>query len=119
MGIFSRIEKAIFDYLDGNTAADGREDDDYREAYEELETFLRGGAQGGREEPPRIPDALRPDFALLGVEAGAPLAKCKRAYRALAKAVHPDSSGAACAEQFMRVKDAYSRIESWYSKTTG
>ena len=78
-------------------------DPDIDEAVEELEEFLRGKnpSGGGRtadwssvraapQKKPAVPEALRPDFAELGVEFGAGAEECKAARKHLLNIHHPD-----------------------------
>lgn len=74
-----------------------------------------------REAPkkPGIPEALRADFAELGVPFGASADECKAAYKKLLKIHHPDRhAGHAgnmkkATEKSSRINAAYQRIERW------
>jgi hypothetical protein len=76
----------------------------------------RGASGGGAGLPP---EALRPDFAELGLPFGASAEDCKAAYKKLLKIHHPDRH-AGHAGNFQkataksaRINAAYDRIERW------
>ena len=59
-------------------------------------------------------------YRTLGLAPGASLAEVKRAYRALAKANHPDAAGEAALPRFLAIQAAYDRIvDPDGSATTG
>ncbi len=94
----------------------GSADPDLRDAWDELEEYLRTGTSTRRPRPqaapgrpgrtgsasgqphgaaaprpgPRPDEALRPDYASLQVPFGAPLEEVKRAYKRLLQRYHPD-----------------------------
>lgn len=49
-------------------------------------------------------------YGVLGLQPGASQAEVKRAYRRLAKALHPDSAGERSLPAFLAVQDAYERL---------
>ena len=49
-------------------------------------------------------------YSVLGLQPGASQAEVKRAYRRLAKALHPDSAGERSLPAFLAVQDAYERL---------
>jgi DnaJ-class molecular chaperone len=143
MGIIDRLSDVIRSYLNEDSAGyDARQprmsaDPDVRAAQEELDEFLNQGKKnaearyestGGYEQPrreqpkpsrPAVPEALRPDFAELGLAFGASPEDCKDAYKKLLKVHHPDRhAGHAenmrkATEKSSRINAAYDRIEKW------
>ncbi|GHU14862.1 hypothetical protein FACS1894161_5550 [Spirochaetia bacterium] len=147
MGIADRLAEVLKSYLNnGNGAATPRPgksgpsaDPDLRAAWEELDEFLGTGtkrgeafakktshteaewrteARGGGAQK-RPPEALRPDYAELGLPFGAPLEECKSAYKALLKIHHPDRHAGhegnlrKATEKSARINAAFDRIEHW------
>ncbi|HJW22698.1 MAG TPA: J domain-containing protein, partial [Candidatus Limnocylindrales bacterium] len=49
-------------------------------------------------------------FRVLGLDPGASQAEVKRAYRRLAKALHPDAAGEGALPAFLELQDAYERL---------
>ena len=49
-------------------------------------------------------------FSVLGLDPGASQAEVKRAYRRLAKALHPDAAGEGALPRFLELQDAYERL---------
>jgi curved DNA-binding protein CbpA len=49
-------------------------------------------------------------YRVLGLESGASQAEVKRAYRRLAKALHPDAAGEAALPRFLEIQEAYERL---------
>ena len=143
MGIIDRLSDVIKSYLNEDSAGyQARQTrasaaPDVRAAQEELDEFLNQGKKsadaryeraGGYEQPRReqhkprphaIPEALRPDFAELGLAFGASAEECKDAYKKLLKIHHPDRhAGHAenmrkATEKSSRINAAYDRIEKW------
>jgi DnaJ-domain-containing protein 1 len=114
-------------------------DSDLRQAFEELDDFLSGGgtSAGGRgaesafhgggaarKAKPAVPEALRGDFAELGVEFGADAERCKTAHRQQLKRHHPDRHAShegnmkKATEKTARLNAAYERICEWREKGT-
>jgi DnaJ-domain-containing protein 1 len=149
MGIFGRLEDLIKSYLNnedgrifgtgahGGTGGSG--DPDLDAAFEELDDYLnRDHSAGGSSEkrgkspgpeagsgPDRgagktaVPEALRPDFAELGLPFGASAEECKSAYKKLLKIHHPDRHAGhpgnfkKATERTARINAAWDRIEKW------
>jgi DnaJ-domain-containing protein 1 len=117
-------------------------DPDLDAAFEELDDYLRGGperqkgssggkdrntAQAGGENlrggktgwEAAAPEALRKDFAELGLPFGASADECKRAYKGLLKQHHPDRHAGhpgnmkRATEKSARINAAFDRIERW------
>ncbi|MDR1576105.1 MAG: J domain-containing protein [Treponema sp.] len=141
MGIWDRLETVIKSYLHdedirlfGNRSGHSDwEDPDLDTAFEELNEFLDWGGTGGRARDANragsggrtfapVPEALRADFAELGVAFGASADECKTAYKQLLKQHHPDHhSGHAgnfkkATDKTARINAAYDRIEQWRRK---
>jgi DnaJ-domain-containing protein 1 len=80
-----------------------------------------GGGRQARRAPstPGIPEALRTDYAELGVPFGASADDCKAAYKKLLKIHHPDRHAGhpgnlkKATEKSARINAAYQRIERW------
>ncbi|MDR2445631.1 MAG: J domain-containing protein [Spirochaetaceae bacterium] len=145
MGFFDRLGDVLRSYLkDDNDWTDvkgsygGRfsGDPDIAEAVEELEEYLGGRSRsGGRKaadwssvhttplRKPPIPEALRPDFAELGVEFGADAEKCKSAYKRLLNIHHPDRHAShegnmkKATAKSAKINAAYERIRKWHESS--
>ncbi|GHT66138.1 hypothetical protein FACS1894110_09310 [Spirochaetia bacterium] len=117
-------------------------DPDLDAAFDELNDFLgrdfakRGGWRGIVDEEPggaaagggagktngsakTVPNALRQDFAELGLDPGASAEECKTAYKKLLKIHHPDRHAGhpgnmkKATDKSARINAAYDRIEKW------
>ena len=70
-------------------------------------------------QAPGIPEALKADFAELGVPIGASADECKTAYKKLLKVHHPDKHAGhsgnmkKATEKSARINAAHQRIERW------
>jgi DnaJ-domain-containing protein 1 len=135
MGIIDRLSDVIRSYLSEDNVSATRMrgvDQDFADAYEELDEFLREGRNAGTRSahssapPPKtplIPEVLRQDFTELGVPFGANAEACKTAYKKLLKIHHPDRHAGhsenmrKATEKSARINAAYERIERW--RTTG
>jgi hypothetical protein len=136
MGIFDRLGDVIKSYLnDDAEGISGRTsrtrqsaDPDLEEAFEELDDYLRGGpgkqesfSSGEARTGPGtvVPEALRRDFAELGLPFGASAGECKQAYKGLLKQHHPDRHAGhpgnmkRATEKSARINAAFDRIERW------
>jgi DnaJ-domain-containing protein 1 len=142
MGIADRLAEVLKSYLTSTsgTKTAGRSgafaDPDLQDAWEELDEFLgtkRAGAfssenakaeqksAGGAKprETKLPPEALRPDYACLGVPFGAPPDVCKAAWKTLLKTHHPDRHAGhegnmrKATEKSARINAAWERIERW------
>jgi hypothetical protein len=78
----------------------------------------RDGSGGGKTAD-RPPEALRPDFAELGLPFGASGEDCKAAYKKLLKIHHPDrhaghaGNAQKATAKSARINAAWDRIETW------
>jgi DnaJ-domain-containing protein 1 len=140
VGIFDRFGNVLRSYLnDGDAWQDVRNtgrgfssDPGLADAFDELEEFLRGKNPfaGGRNRTfyrsagesrakPAIPDALRADFAELGLEFGADAGQCKAAHKQLLKIHHPDRHAShegnmkKATVKSAKINAAYERICKW------
>lgn len=117
----------------------GSGDPDLDAAFEELDDYLdrnrgaggssgkRGGSSGPAAGPgpgrnagtTAVPEALRPDFAELGLPFGASAEECKSTYKKLLKIHHPDRHAGhpgnfkKATERTARINAAWDRIEKW------
>ena len=87
-----------------SSRSSGYQDPDLRDAWEELDDYLRGGSgerrqaggrtRGGRQESrgvrPPPDESLRQDYANLEVPFGADIETVRRSYKALMLRYHPD-----------------------------
>jgi hypothetical protein len=153
MGIWDRLGNVIKSYLydedirlfGNNRGSSDWGNPDLDEAFEELNEYLnqnrsgawsetggygfRGKAENRNESGGRtfriIPEALRPDFAELGVAFGASADECKTAYKKLLKLHHPDHHAGhagnfkTATDKTARINDAYDRIEKWRQDASG
>ena len=74
-------------------APTGDSDPDVREAWEELDAYLKGDERPRPEPAPRVDpqiEALRQDYANLEVPLGAPFEDVRKSYRRLLAGYHPD-----------------------------
>jgi DnaJ-domain-containing protein 1 len=145
MGIWDRLGDVLKSYInDDDDRLFGKSrrqsssgDPDLEAAFEELDDFLGGEAKGGpfgeakggpfheaasgRTADPRRdpPEALRRDFAELGLPFGASPGECKAAYKKLLKLHHPDRHAGhpgnmqKATEKSARINAAFDRIEGW------
>ncbi len=65
-----------------------------------------------------IPSQLEEALHLLGLSPGATLAEIRRAYRAHAKAAHPDRQGAGSTERMAALNRAYAYLRRWYREAS-
>ncbi len=74
-------------------------DPDLRDAWEELDAYMRGGPREGpthaegrqsRRPPPPVDESLRQDYANLEVPFGADIETVRSSYRSLMLRYHPD-----------------------------
>jgi curved DNA-binding protein CbpA len=147
MGRLGDLLRSYLDFDDDSTRNSYSDrnsgDADLRDAYNELNEFLRGGnsargretrdkedthrstAENGRtfrsetENRKLPPESLRKDFAALGVAFGADEGTCKTAWKKLLKIHHPDryagdEAGAKnAAAQAAGINAAYDNICRW------
>lgn len=91
-----------------------------REAWDELEDFLKGDAAKPRDSKLRVPpEELRPDYELLEIPFGAKGEKIEKAYREQLRRYHPDrhmrdsSAEAAATARTREIIAAYRRLRAW------
>ena len=146
--LFDRFQRLLRSYLQFGAPDDTwfekhRVDDDYREAWEELDEFLqtgtstgstrsstRGGSArsgyGGGPTGTRLPpEELRKDYALFGVSFGAPFEEVRDAYRRLMRTHHPDlhshdsQAQREATHKSQELNTAYQRIKAWEAAKRG
>ena len=146
MGIWDRLGNVIKSYLNDddtlykdNSGRSSRQknaagDPDLDAAFDELNDFLNKDKKTDEKEAPKadfsaksagskaykaVPEALRPDFAELGVAFGASADECKEAYKKLLKIHHPDRHAGhegnykKATQKTARLNTAYDKIEQW------
>jgi DnaJ-domain-containing protein 1 len=145
--LFDRISTVVKSYFadESDSAASSSRsrhsaDPDLASAFDELNDFLgsddkqaawdsafsgnagasaRNDARRGGGPTGVVPDALRPDFAELGLDPGADAEACKAAYKRLLKIHHPDRHAGHAAnmkkatEKSARINAAFDRISQW------
>lgn len=94
--------------------AERREHERFWQAQEEADWWSN---QGHRYEGERVGSQLEEALQLLGLSAGATLSDIRRAYRACAKAVHPDRHGKDSAAQMVALNHAYEILRRYYRPT--
>jgi hypothetical protein len=148
VGLFDRLGDVLRSYLrddddwrETRTSHGGyfSDDPDVSQAFDELNDFLSGknpntdwgGAGYGKTsdwgspraensaQKPSVPEALRGDFAELGLEFGADAGKCKAAHKQLLKIHHPDRHAShegnmkKATIKSAKLNAAYERICKW------
>jgi DnaJ-domain-containing protein 1 len=146
VGIFDRFGNVLRSYLNDGAWQDVKRpntrnfssDPDFAAAFDELEQFMRGkdsftGEKAWSSGPgtsfyrstaesrakPAVPEALRNDFAELGLEFGADAAQCKAAHKRLLKIHHPDRHAShegdmkKATVKSAKINAAYERICKW------
>jgi hypothetical protein len=73
-----------------------------------------GSYHGNGYAPSQLEEALR----LLGLSPGSSLAEIRRAYRAHAKAAHPDRQGTGSTERMAALNRAYAYLRRWYREAS-
>jgi DnaJ-domain-containing protein 1 len=125
------------DYIFSDHSGRGEyRDRDFREAWDELDDFLRGGGNPSGRETGRgysrnagrrsafhrtgLPPAeLRRDYLLFGVAFGAPFDEVRRAYKQLISSNHPDRFAKDAGEsdratiRSQDINEAFQRIKAW------
>ncbi len=145
--LFERFHRLVRSYIRFGAPSDEwfeqhKVDNDYQEAWEELNDFLRSGSgtytsgayrnssgTAGRgasdSAPPLPPEELRKDYVLLGVEFGAGFQEVRTAYRSLMRSHHPDLHAGNQAKQqeatlkTQELNTAYQRIKAWEAAKRG
>ena len=110
--LFERFHRLLRSYLQFGAPSDEwfeqhTEDRDYREAWEELDEYLRTGTTKAHSSGPRPggttrtlpPEELRKDYELFEVEFGASFQEVRSAYRRLMRTHHPDLHAGDSAKQ--------------------
>ncbi len=131
---FNRLIKSMFVDMDdidlGYDDFSGSSQNDYADAWEELNDFLSSpaGSTGTRtsakystesfREPP-TPAVLRPDYELLGIPFGADFTEAKKAYKRLIVRYHPDKNSSSAetltmaTEKTKSLNISFQRIKAW------
>ncbi len=145
--LFERFQRLVRSYLQFGAPSDEwfeqhEEDRDYREAWDELDEFLRSGRSTGTSSGysragagpgfgtgtagHRLPpEELRKDYELFGVEFGASFHAVRNAYRRLMRIHHPDLHAGNSAKQreathtSQQLNTAYQRIKAWEAAKRG
>lgn len=140
--LFERFHRLLRSYLRFGAPSDEwfeqhTEDRDYREAWDELDEFLRtgktsgtsagsnGGSRSGGQARRLPPEELRRDYELFQVEFGASFQEVRRAYRRLMRIHHPDLHAGDSAKQHeatdksQQLNTAYQRIKAWEAAKRG
>ncbi len=143
--LFERFQRLVRSYLQFGAPSDEwfeehDEDADYRQAWQELDEFLRSGTSSGYSRPgastrsgtgfgtreQRLPpEELRKDYELFGVEFGASFQEVRSAYRRLMRTHHPDLHAGDSAAQreathkSQQFNTAYQRIKAWEAAKRG
>lgn len=143
--LFERFQRLVRSYIRFGAPSDEwfeqhKVDNDYQEAWEELNDFLRSGFTGassstaGRSTSgrgtsgsthPLPPEELRKDYVLLGVDFGAGFQEVRTAYRTLMRSHHPDIHAGNKAKQqeatlkSQELNTAYQRIKAWEAAKRG
>ena len=83
----------------GSKAGNTYGDPDFRDAWEELDEYMRGGSgartsrterQETRRRQPPVDESLRQDYAILEVPFGAGIETVRKSYKSLMLRYHPD-----------------------------
>ena len=140
MGILERLGTLVKSYVNsGDSGAYERSgskkhaDPDLDAAFDELNDFLHtNGARAADEawnegertgkKKREIPEAIKRDFAELGLDPQAGAEECKEAYKRLLKVHHPDRHAKhegnmkKATEKTSRVNAAYERLMNWFKE---
>ena len=135
MSILNRLGNVLKSYLNDGTERTFRDersrpaaDDDLNAAYEELEDYLKNGAESGKKQTKKekpyngrpIPPEIKKDFEELGLSPGVNEEECKEAYKKLLKIHHPDRHGGnqemmkKATEKTARINASYDRLVNWF-----
>ncbi|MFW5728430.1 MAG: J domain-containing protein [Spirochaetota bacterium] len=135
--IFDKLNRIIDSFIDEpSDAGTGRYDPDMSEAWEELESFMRGGNYDGDPQdhrsghdstgtrpgtrPGGVPSELVRDFHNLEVPVGAPWQEVQRAYKSQLAQYHPDRYAsnpkkyATATEIAKQINYSYQRLKQYY-----
>jgi DnaJ-domain-containing protein 1 len=114
------------------TGGGGHRDPDIKEAWEELDEYMRTGSNTAKERrtnrpPPRstAPDeSLRQDYANLEVAFGADIESVRTSYKRLVLKYHPDRQGGDAEKQrisleiMKKINQSFERIRDFHEKST-
>lgn len=132
MDIFERLGNFIDSLVTGESSETDFRDPDVREAWEELDTYMKNDPEGGRATaedrdsrtgqgvPPNRRDQLRRAFATLEIPYGASLAQARKAYKSLLVRYHPDRHAhdpvklEMATELTQQISAAFETIETYY-----
>ncbi|MFW5712913.1 MAG: J domain-containing protein [bacterium] len=149
--LFERFQRLLRSYLQFGAPSDKwfeehDEEADFREAWEELDEFLRSGTSSGHSrrgagngsgtrggarfgfasrEQRLPPEELRKDYELFGVAFGASFQEVRSAYRRLMRTHHPDLHAGDNIKQreathkSQQLNTAYQRIKAWEAAKRG
>jgi DnaJ-domain-containing protein 1 len=135
--IFDKLNRIIDSFVDADTEPGAeRFDPDFSDAWQELESFMRGGnydgepggrtgawsgSAGGRGGRGGIPPELERDFHNLEVAVGAPWNDVQRAYKRQLAQYHPDRFAAqpkkyaTATEITKQLNYSYQRLKQFYA----
>jgi DnaJ-class molecular chaperone len=123
-----RLIRSVISDSDDFTRSYKSGDEDYADAWDELNAFLNEDDKTGSTQTKTesvkdfVPRSLEKDFEQLQVPFGTNLENCKKAYKILMKAYHPDRHSGDPAKLkeatkiSMAVNESFSRIEEFYEK---
>ncbi len=131
--IFDKLNRIIDSFVDEPVdSGTGRYDPDMSEAWEELESFMRGENYDGNPEDHHagrsgtgmhrggVPSELERDFQNLEVPVGAPWKEVQRAYKSQLAQYHPDRFAsnpkkyATATEITKQLNYSYQRLKQYY-----
>jgi len=105
-------------------AGGSSDDPDLREAWDELDDYMKGGTGGrassreSRRPEPQVDESLRPDYANLEVAFGADMETVRKSYRSLVLKYHPDKHAGdpekhrVALEITKKINESFERIRS-------
>lgn len=122
-GTYDRLGDILRDRLDSDEDPFAAWEPETGKARQAGNARTRTPSPRTRSRPERIavPAELHRDFATLGLEAGASEAECKKAWKRLLMAHHPDKHANDPAEQTRstqlstNITNSYRRISHWYA----
>ncbi len=115
---FNRIVRSVINDTVKTSAGTftRHEDDDMREAWEELNSFLENDPEPGKvhDSAESIPENIRTAYIRLDLNPGAPWPEVQKAYRNLLYANHPDRNSSPDAGKNTReILTAFRSIKAW------
>ena len=105
-------------------AGGSSDDPDLREAWDELDDYMKGGTRerASSREPrrpePQVDESLRPDYANLEVAFGADIETVRKSYKSLVLKYHPDKHAGdpekhrVALEITKKINESFERIRS-------